>query len=127
MQRRRFIGTALGGIIAGQSAPVWAETALAKVPHDAGTAKHPAKINARAHAIQSELASIERGMDGRLGVAIQDLETGLQAGHRTGDRFPMCSRVPIAVSWTANVVLSSAPTVCSNTRRSRGAMSAGPG
>ena len=100
MQRRRFIGTALGGIIAGLSAPVWAETALAKVPHDAGTAKHPAKINARAHAIQSELASIERGVDGRLGVAIQDLETGLQAGHRTGERFPMCSTFKLMLAAT---------------------------
>lgn len=101
MQRRRFIGTALGGIIAGLSAPV-----LARHPGDAHSANGSATLGARARAIQavqsiqSELASIERGVGGRLGVAIQDLETGLQASHRGDERFPMCSTFKLMLAAT---------------------------
>lgn len=86
MQRRRFIGTALGGIIAGLSTPV-----LAEVRGRSDSPKRPARLDARARAIRAELASIERGVDGRLGVAIHDLETGLKAGYRADERFAMCS------------------------------------
>ncbi|HEX2552601.1 MAG TPA: class A beta-lactamase [Microvirga sp.] len=34
---------------------------------------------------------IEAGLKGRLGVAVLDTETGRSAGHRGGERFPMCS------------------------------------
>lgn len=86
MRRRQFIGTALGGIIAGLSTPV-----LAEVRGQIDSPKRSAGLDARARAIRSELASIERGVDGRLGVAIHDLETGLQAGYRADERFAMCS------------------------------------
>lgn len=83
MQRRRFLGTALGGMIAGLSVPVLAST-------DYGATPSP-QVDARVRAIESALASIEAGVAGRLGVAICDLETGLQAGHRANERFPICS------------------------------------
>lgn len=86
MQRRRFVGTALGGIIAGLSAPV-----LADAQRRAHSIPPSAKLDTRARAIQAELTSIERGVDGRLGVAIHDLESGLRTSHRGDERFPMCS------------------------------------
>ena len=36
-------------------------------------------------------ASIERGLKGRLGVAVIDTATGKTGGHRLDERFPMCS------------------------------------
>jgi beta-lactamase class A len=92
MQRRLFLGTALGGIIAGLSTPVWAgTTANGSVKH--GTRREPtsAQADARARAIEMDLVSIEKGVDGRLGVAVLDLETDMRAGHRIDERFPMCS------------------------------------
>jgi beta-lactamase class A len=41
--------------------------------------------------LQRELARIERESLGRLGVAVLDTESGLEAGSRVGERFPMCS------------------------------------
>jgi beta-lactamase class A len=37
------------------------------------------------------LARIEAENGGRLGVAVLDSATGAQAGHRLGERFPLCS------------------------------------
>jgi len=39
----------------------------------------------------ARLRELERRSGGRLGVAILDTQTGARAGHRAGDRFPMCS------------------------------------
>jgi beta-lactamase class A len=39
----------------------------------------------------SELARIESESEGRLGVAVLDILTGTQVGHRADERFPMCS------------------------------------
>lgn len=106
MQRRRFLGTATGGIIAGLSAPVWAGSA----PKARG-GEHPipGHSNAqspqaaqRSRAIEFELAAIEKGVDGRLGVAVLDLETGLRAGHRTNELFPICSTFKLLLA--ANVL-----------------------
>ena len=36
-------------------------------------------------------SDIERGVHGRLGVAVLDTATGVLAGHRLDERFPMCS------------------------------------
>jgi beta-lactamase class A len=58
---------------------------------DARAAKLSRKLDTQGHAIETALASIEKGVDGRLGVAVHDLETGLRAGHRANERFPMCS------------------------------------
>lgn len=41
--------------------------------------------------LERELAGIERESGGRLGVAVLDAESGLAAGCRAGERFPMCS------------------------------------
>lgn len=45
----------------------------------------------RQQQLQRELARIERESLGRLGVAVLDTESGLEAGLRAGERFPMCS------------------------------------
>lgn len=94
----------MGGIIAGLSAQVQAGTAP-KARGSAGPG-HPAALapqaGQRSHAIESALAAIEKGVDGRLGVAMLDLETGLQAGHRIDERFPMCSTFKLLLA--ANVL-----------------------
>jgi len=40
---------------------------------------------------QDRWAQIERGVHGRLGVAVLDTATGTLSGHRLDERFPMCS------------------------------------
>lgn len=92
MQRRKFLGTAVGGIIAGLSTQVLAcPTSKSRAGSHGLAAKQSPRLAARAKAIESDLAVIERNVDGRLGVAVLDLETGMRAGHRTGERFPTCS------------------------------------
>lgn len=93
MQRRRFLGTALGGVIAGLSAPVLADHAASATTHErnAFPGRRSPRLDAQARDIQSQLASIEKSVNGRLGVAMLDLQTGLQVGHRSDERFPMCS------------------------------------
>jgi len=93
MQRRRFCGTALGVIIAGLSARAWAKSPPSRA------------LALKARAIEAALASIEKGVDGRLGVAIHDLQSGLQTGHRSSERFPMCStfKLMLAASVLARV------------------------
>ena len=44
-----------------------------------------------AETLSSELARLEWESGGRLGVAVLDTLTGAQAGHRAGERFPLCS------------------------------------
>ena len=39
----------------------------------------------------ADMARIELENGGRLGVAVQDTGSGARAGHRDGERFPMCS------------------------------------
>jgi len=41
--------------------------------------------------LEQKLALIERESLGRLGVAVLDIESGLEVGLRAGERFPMCS------------------------------------
>src|SRR5262245_35115417 len=41
--------------------------------------------------LEEALARIEAESGGRLGVAVLDLESDAQAGHRARERFPMCS------------------------------------
>jgi len=40
---------------------------------------------------EKQLVDIEKASGGRLGVALLDISTGAQAGHRHDERFPMCS------------------------------------
>lgn len=67
---RRHSLTGLGAVLA-------ARTALAADPAGTGLA--------------GELARIEAGVSGRLGVAVHDTGSGQHHGHRSGERFPMCS------------------------------------
>jgi beta-lactamase class A len=46
---------------------------------------------ADAEALASAFARIEKESGGRLGVAVLGTQTGMQAGHRADERFPMCS------------------------------------
>jgi beta-lactamase class A len=109
MRRRRFLGTTFGAMIAGLSTPVLAvepskgDGKRSEAPHTG--ARGSPSLGARARAIETQLASIEKGVDGRLGVAIHDLETGLQAAHRAGELFPMCStfKLLLAASVLARV------------------------
>ncbi|MBV8824486.1 MAG: class A beta-lactamase [Hyphomicrobiales bacterium] len=48
-------------------------------------------LSALAPALPADLARIEAASGGRLGVAVLDSATGAQAGHRTSERFPLCS------------------------------------
>lgn len=41
--------------------------------------------------LTEDITQIERRTGGRLGVAVYDAQTGRQLGHRTRERFPMCS------------------------------------
>jgi len=41
--------------------------------------------------LQRQMADIEKASGGRLGVCILDTGSGLRAGHRADERFPMCS------------------------------------
>ncbi len=49
-------------------------------------AADPARIG-----LGGELARIEAGVGGRLGVAVHDTGSGQRHGHRSDERFPMCS------------------------------------
>ena len=42
-------------------------------------------------AFEKELVDLEEATGGRLGVALLDTASGVHAGHRTDERFPMCS------------------------------------
>jgi beta-lactamase class A len=50
-----------------------------------------AAFAAAAETFASAFARIETESGGRLGVAVLDTATGMKAGHRAGERFPMCS------------------------------------
>ncbi len=60
---------------------------------------------AQASALPARLARIEAEYGGRLGVAVLDTATGQVAGHRLGERFPMCStfKAPLTAGVLARV------------------------
>jgi beta-lactamase class A len=70
ISRRRF---ARGGLAFAVGA-VGSRSARALAPH-----------------LAADLARIEEASGARLGVAVLDSTTGAQAGHRVGERFPLCS------------------------------------
>lgn len=47
--------------------------------------------NAAADSLQDAFLRIEAESGGRLGIAMLDTASGMQAGHRADERFPMCS------------------------------------
>ncbi|MFL9897126.1 class A beta-lactamase [Paraburkholderia fungorum] len=85
--RRKFAGAMLGVSIAGVA--VGSGGAFGKAVQ-AGAGKRGSGV-AKADAIRQRLAQIEVESGGRLGVSIVDTTTGLHAGLRTDERFPMCS------------------------------------
>lgn len=48
-------------------------------------------LPARFNTLPTALAQLEQSNGGRLGVAVLDTATGERSGHRTDERFPMCS------------------------------------
>jgi beta-lactamase class A len=56
-----------------------------------GAAVAPAAADAPKERLERELATIEQQSGGRLGVAVLDTASGLRAGVRADERFPMCS------------------------------------
>ena len=92
MQRRIFLSTALGGIIAGLSAPMAATAASqASAGRHSVLPKMSSRSAEQARELEAALSAIEKSVNGRLGVAVLDLGTGLRAGHRMSERFPICS------------------------------------
>nr|WKF59504.1 Beta-lactamase [Paraburkholderia busanensis] len=86
--RRKFAGAMLGVSIAGVA--VGGVGAFGKVIHKGGAAS-PDRQLAKADTIRRRLAQIEAESGGRLGVSIVDTVSGLHAGLRGDERFPMCS------------------------------------
>lgn len=59
-----------------------------------------ARAQDRFRMLPGEFARIERQIGGRLGVAVLDTGSGLRAGHRAGERFPMCSTFKLLAAAT---------------------------
>lgn len=81
MQRRQFTG-ALGGLMVAGAASAQAQNLLG-----IGATTQTADSSA----VTAQLKALERESGGRLGVAILNTGTGAQYGHRTAERFPLCS------------------------------------
>jgi beta-lactamase class A len=73
--RRRFVQTTCLAAFAGAASPACPAIAAGSF----------------AEGLAADLAEIERGSSGRLGVAVLDTLSGAKAGHRLDERFPMCS------------------------------------
>lgn len=86
--RRKFAGAMLGVSIAGVA--VGSVGAFGKAAPKTGNAA-PGRELLKAETIRRRLAQIEVESGGRLGVSIVDTTSGLHAGLRTDERFPMCS------------------------------------
>ncbi|MGE8330024.1 MAG: class A beta-lactamase [Paraburkholderia nemoris] len=96
--RRKFAGAMLGVSIAGVA--VGSAGAFGRVSGKAvktGAAVQGREL-AKAGAIRRRLAEIEAASGGRLGVSIVDTTSGLHAGLRTDERFPMCSTFKLLVA-----------------------------
>ncbi|ASW01818.1 class A beta-lactamase [Paraburkholderia aromaticivorans] len=85
--RRKFAGAMLGVSIAGVA--VGGAGAFGKTMKTGAAAQ--GRELGRAEPIRRRLAEIEVASGGRLGVSIVDTMSGLHAGWRTDERFPMCS------------------------------------
>ncbi|RDK02809.1 class A beta-lactamase [Paraburkholderia lacunae] len=85
--RRKFAGAVLGVSIAGIA--LESVGAFGKVVEASASSQRSGAGNA--DRIRQQLAQIEAETGGRLGVAILDTASGLHAGLRMDERFPMCS------------------------------------
>ena len=89
--RRKFAGAMLGVSIAGVAlgnSGAWAKNAKPAAGTDAARQR---QAFASADAIRARLEDIQAQSGGRLGVSIVDTTSGLHAGLRADERFPMCS------------------------------------
>ncbi|MBW0449559.1 class A beta-lactamase [bacterium M00.F.Ca.ET.228.01.1.1] len=89
--RRKFAGAMLGVSIAGVAlgnSGAWGKNAGSLAGAQAARQR---REFARLDAIRARLAEIEAQSGGRLGVSIVDTTSGLHAGLRADERFPMCS------------------------------------
>jgi beta-lactamase class A len=86
--RRMFTGAIVGGSIAGVASAAFGQSLATK---DAGKTALTEKIN-------KQLAQVEAGVDGRLGVALLDTASGFHAGRRMDEAFPMCSTFKFLVA-----------------------------
>ncbi|EWY38270.1 beta-lactamase [Skermanella stibiiresistens SB22] len=77
---RRHFSLGLGTLLAGAT--------LVRQPLAAAAETGPA----------ADLARIETGISGRLGVAVHDTGTGRRLEYRSGQRFPMCSTFKVVAS-----------------------------
>jgi beta-lactamase class A len=68
-------------------------SALATVGEVAFSNGFAAALSGNLHlsSFEKQLADLEEASGGRLGVAVLDTASGVEAGHRTDERFPMCS------------------------------------
>lgn len=91
MQRRQFSL----GLMGAASAPLWGCAAVGNPPrHDATTLQW-----------NHTLADIERGAQGRLGVAMLDTGSGLALGWREDELFAMCSTFKLVLAgWMLSLV-----------------------
>jgi beta-lactamase class A len=89
--RRKFAGAMLGVSIAGIA--IGSAGAFGKAAGKVAKTGAPLQGRdlAKADAIRRRLVEIEAASGGRLGVSIVDTTSGLHAGLRTDERFPMCS------------------------------------
>lgn len=89
--RRKFAGAMLGVSIAGVAlgnSGAWGKNAGSLTGTQAARQR---REFARLDAIRARLVEIEAQSGGRLGVSIVDTSSGLHAGLRADERFPMCS------------------------------------
>jgi beta-lactamase class A len=92
--RRKFAGAMLGVSIAGValgSAGASGKTGQTGQTGASARGRERGDADADADAIRARLAQIEAASGGRLGVSILDTTSGLHAGLRADERFPMCS------------------------------------
>ncbi|CAN7556237.1 class A beta-lactamase [Trinickia sp. LjRoot230] len=91
MQRRRFIGTVMGGLVAGLSSASLIGHAARHAAK--GSSARPAgyQTSQLKRTIEAQLGEIEARVGGRLGVVIFDPATGFIASRRASERFPLCS------------------------------------
>jgi len=85
MVARREMLIGMGGVAMSlASLPLWARS--------------PQRGDGRAAALGAEIARIERGIGGRLGISLHDTHDGFRFAHRGGERFAMCSTFKFLVA-----------------------------
>ena len=79
----------------------WTRRAVTIGLATAGAGLSAGASRAAGGALPGEIARIEAGLGARLGVAVLDTGTGELVGHRTDERFPMCSTFKVLACGAA--------------------------